>query len=114
MTPLREPVGLEHQRIAAPLGEGDPKPVALKEQLEGTAEAPEASLERGEVAGAIQRAVSRLPEGQRVVLLLGAQEGIKYSEIGEMLGIPEGTVKSRMHSAVHALRDALSRGKTVR
>jgi DNA-directed RNA polymerase specialized sigma24 family protein len=32
---------------------------------------------------------------------------MKYQDISEVLGIPEGTVKSRMHNAVRALRDDL-------
>ncbi len=32
---------------------------------------------------------------------------MKYQDIAEVLGIPEGTVKSRMHSAVRTLRDEL-------
>ena len=50
---------------------------------------------------------SALPEGQREVFVLANNHGMKYQEISAVLGIPEGTVKSRMHNAVRALRDDL-------
>ena len=41
------------------------------------------------------RAIEALPEGGRVTFLMHDVEGFKHAEIGAMLGIPEGTVKSR-------------------
>jgi RNA polymerase sigma-70 factor (ECF subfamily) len=55
----------------------------------------------------IQESLDGLPEGQREVFVLANNHGMKYQEIAEVLGIPEGTVKSRMHNAVRALRDDL-------
>ncbi len=49
-----------------------------------------------------------LPAEQREVLLLGYFEGLSSSEIAERVGIPLGTVKSRVAAALTALRDALS------
>jgi RNA polymerase sigma-70 factor, ECF subfamily len=45
-----------------------------------------------------------LPEGQREVLLMRFVDGMSLAEVGEALGIPEGTVKSRIHNALAALR----------
>lgn len=55
----------------------------------------------------IQEALTDLPEGQREVFILANNHGMKYQDISVTLGIPEGTVKSRMHNAVRSLRDAL-------
>jgi len=55
----------------------------------------------------IQVAVDALPDGQRDVFMLANNQDMKYQEIAAVLGIPEGTVKSRMHSAVRFLRDEL-------
>lgn len=55
----------------------------------------------------IQQAVALLPEGQREVFILANNHDMKYQDIAQVLGIPEGTVKSRMHSAVRNLRDEL-------
>ena len=45
-----------------------------------------------------------LPEGQREVLLMRFVDGMSLLEIAEALGVPEGTVKSRLHNAAAALR----------
>ena len=68
---------------------------------------PSSDLNRREVQSAVQRAVEALPEGEREVLLLSEYNGFKYAEISEILGIPVGTVKSRMFSAVQRLKEAL-------
>jgi RNA polymerase sigma-70 factor (ECF subfamily) len=57
---------------------------------------------------AIARAMAALPGKQRCVFVLKEIEGFKYSEIGEMLMIPLGTVKTLMHRAVKRLRQELS------
>ena len=67
---------------------------------------PDATSE-AQITGRIQQAVAALPAGQRDVFVLANNQGMKYQDIAEVLGIPEGTVKSRMHSAVRFLRDEL-------
>lgn len=49
-------------------------------------------------------ALSRLPEGERLVVELGLFQGVPYAEVSTILEIPIGTVKSRMFSAVRRLR----------
>jgi RNA polymerase sigma-70 factor (ECF subfamily) len=56
----------------------------------------------------VHEALGNLPEGQREVFVLANNHGMKYQEIAAVLHIPEGTVKSRMHNAVRALRHELS------
>ena len=48
-----------------------------------------------------------LPDDLRVAILLYDIEGQSYQEVARALGIPEGTVKSRIHRARNALRDLL-------
>jgi RNA polymerase sigma factor (sigma-70 family) len=50
-------------------------------------------------------ALARLPLPQRVVLILRTQEGLNEQEIAATLGIPAGTVKSRLHRARAAFRE---------
>ncbi|MBA4071539.1 MAG: RNA polymerase sigma factor SigM [Gemmatimonas sp.] len=52
-------------------------------------------------------ALSRLPERQRAVIVLHDVEGFKHSEIGKLLGIPEGTARSDLHYARSTLRRLL-------
>lgn len=56
----------------------------------------------------MQDALLQLEEGQRMVVLLNTFEGLNYAEIGAVLGIPEGTVKSRMFHAMRKLRAYLA------
>jgi RNA polymerase sigma-70 factor (ECF subfamily) len=65
----------------------------------------EASLE----LSAVRRAMDRLPEEQRSVLMLVCVEGMRYREVAEALSIPEGTVMSRLSRARVALAAALER-----
>lgn len=51
--------------------------------------------------------LSRLPEGELDVLLLIAWEDLTYQKASETLGVPVGTVRSRLHRARSAIRDAL-------
>ncbi|MFO7676718.1 MAG: sigma-70 family RNA polymerase sigma factor [bacterium] len=61
----------------------------------------------GELGRALDRALGRLPVEQRAVLVLRVREEMSYSEIGEALGIPVGTVMSRLSRARGHLRELL-------
>lgn len=65
-----------------------------------------ATLDR-ELRERIDGAVARLPEKMREVWILGAAQGLPYPEVAQILGIPVGTVKSRMFQAVRLLRTDL-------
>ncbi len=54
------------------------------------------------------RAIGALPDEQREVVFLTYYEGLSYHEIAGVLGIPEGTVKSRMYYARQTLAEALA------
>jgi RNA polymerase sigma-70 factor (ECF subfamily) len=80
---------------------------AIIEKLADQSPTPEQQvMERYEVFR-IRQAVDALPEKQRLVFILSQYGDLRYREIAELLGIPEGTVKSRMATAVEALRRAL-------
>ncbi len=57
----------------------------------------------------VQKALAQLPEAMRLVVELGVYQELPYSEIAEILEIPEGTVKSRMFNALSQLRTILKR-----
>ena len=56
----------------------------------------------------LREALVSLPDDQRTVLLLGYFEGLSSSEIAERVGIPIGTVKSRVAAAMAKLRAQFS------
>ena len=58
----------------------------------------------------LERALRELPEEQRRVVLMRDMEGYVHSEVAERLGIPEGTVASRLHIARRRLRRLLAGG----
>jgi RNA polymerase sigma-70 factor (ECF subfamily) len=62
-----------------------------------------ADLERQEV---VRACVEELPDFLRQVLILAYYQGLKYREIADILGIPVGTVKSRLHAALQRLQQA--------
>jgi DNA-directed RNA polymerase specialized sigma24 family protein len=64
-------------------------------------------MEMNEMRCVIRMAVSRLPESMKVVVELVYFEGCKHAEVAARLAIPEGTVKSRLHSATKTLRAAI-------
>lgn len=55
----------------------------------------------------LQQLLTRMPEAQQEVILLGYFEGLSTSEIALRLGIPAGTVKSRTRAALISLRSVL-------
>ena len=64
--------------------------------------------ESDELRRALDRALATLPSRQRAVLVLHDVEGYKHAEIGQMLGIPEGTARSDLHHARAAMRAVLA------
>jgi RNA polymerase sigma-70 factor (ECF subfamily) len=63
--------------------------------------------ESAELRRRLVSALETLGERQRAVIVLHDVEGFKHSEIGRMLGIPEGTARSDLHHARARLRQAL-------
>ena len=68
---------------------------------------PNERLERSEDEARLQRGLDRLSEDHRAVLVLKDLQGQKYEEIAEVLGVPIGTIRSRLHRARLELRDVL-------
>jgi len=69
--------------------------------------APDASAAQIEERERIMKALATLSEQHRAIIMLSDLEGLSYREIAEVLGIPMGTVMSRLHHARKRLRDSL-------
>jgi RNA polymerase sigma-70 factor (ECF subfamily) len=67
------------------------------------------ALERDELAAALHEAVAALPEERRIVVVLRDLEGLSYEDIGEVLGVPLNTVRTRLHRARLDLKAKLER-----
>lgn len=68
---------------------------------------PDEACGRAQIAARVRGAVARLPMGQRQVLTLVDLEELSYAEVAAALGIPIGTVMSRLCRARGALRELL-------
>ena len=64
-------------------------------------------LRAKELADSIKEALDQLPPEQREVFVMAKNQGMKYSEVAEILDIPVGTVRSRMHAATRHLQRLL-------
>ncbi len=56
----------------------------------------------------VRLAVASLPPGMRDVVELGVFQDLPYADVAEILGIPEGTVKSRMFNALRKLKELMN------
>ena len=84
---------------------------AFDEQLHtdtAESESPETLLLRKADGQLLNQALDELPPEFREVLVLLELEGLSYKEIAEVVGIPIGTVMSRLARARHRLRESLS------
>jgi len=68
-----------------------------------------ARMERAELDAAVREAIAALPEERRIVVVLRDLEGLSYEEIGEVLELEPGTVRSRLHRARLDLKAKLER-----
>jgi len=68
---------------------------------------PSRVAEQRELEAAVGRALSELPDGMREVFILRTFDDLSYQEISEVLGLPKGTVMSRLARARERVRDRL-------
>lgn len=91
--------------LESPVGRSE---ATVGERLAGPAPDPSESLETRERSRAVRAAVAALPDKLKLVFVMGEAQGMPYDQIAEVLEIPVGTVKSRMHAAVAQLRLSLA------
>ena len=99
--------GRELQAHDGPAGEersGDP----FDDVGDERASQPSEGLERDDVVRAVRAAIARLPENQRMALILAKYDEMPYVEIADVLGSSEKAVKSLVHRARETLRDTLA------
>jgi len=95
--------GLDEEVVGE--GRADPR---LGGASPGRARSPVRAAEIAEFAPALQTALGELSEKHRAVFLLHAEEGLRYREVAEQLGISIGTVMSRLHYARERLQELLA------
>ena len=89
-------------------GESGSAKVRLKEYLaDESSPDPVAIAQNREISALLERAIARLEESHRAVLVLRDVEGMNYEQIADVLDIELGTVKSRLSRARNNLREML-------
>ena len=82
---------LDDTAFALPSKERGPERIALDHEQQAT----------------VQRALQQLPENYRMVTVLRYWSDLSYEEIAKVTGLPESTIKTRLHRARHMLAKAL-------
>lgn len=99
--------------IAASSGEVEAKATAAAAAIAGTASSPESLVARQCDAALLNGSIAELPLLFREVLVLREIEELPYGDIGEVLGVPIGSVMSRLACARAALKEVWRR-RTMR
>jgi RNA polymerase sigma-70 factor (ECF subfamily) len=94
-------VSLDRQSVS---GEDEDSP--LVDVLAGREVNPHGQLQTAERREWVRDAVSKLPEHLRSVVVMIYNQGLKYREVADVLKLPVGTIKSRLHAAVQKLGEA--------
>jgi len=97
----REPVSLDEEPA---------RRAAVMAQARPASETPYQLLEHAERQQMVRRALMSLAEPYRTAVVLREIEGLSYEEMAEVLGVPEGTVKSRLLRGRELLRRKLDGG----
>lgn len=87
---------------------GDEETCALYEMLpDDSISPPDVEIEKEEQRKRLRIAIESLPEKHRAVILMHIYKDMGYAEMAEQLGCSVGTIKSRMHYAIKALKKML-------
>ncbi len=81
---------------------------SFSEFLSGRSVGPAVALEREERSSRVRQLVEQLPPHLKEVLVLGYYHGFAYKEMANVLDVPIGTIKSRLHSAVTKMGDLIT------
>ncbi len=85
----------------------DALPPELPARLRSSSQDVEQLVEQGELRDVVQAALVHLPPEYREAVVLRDLQGHSYEEIAEILGVPAGTVRSRIHRGRELLRQLL-------
>ena len=104
-------VCLDHVRVAGPptlsLDAGVGEDGEQQREIPDDRLGPAQVAEQRERQRLVHRALQQLSEEHRAVLVLYDLNGFAYEEVAQILGVPVGTIKSRLNRARHALKQEL-------
>lgn len=102
--------------LQASITPGDDQSGEFIDLMQAVENSPDAPLQKEELQRAVQQTVMSMPEHLREILLLSYFHQFPYKQISDILEIPLGTVKSRLHAAVAHFADrwrALNKNRSV-
>lgn len=91
--------------LQASINPGDDESGEFMDLMQSTQAFPDEPMQREELQQSVQRTVMSMPEHLREILLLSYFHQFPYKQISDILEIPLGTVKSRLHAAVAHFAD---------
>ncbi|MFC1713239.1 RNA polymerase sigma factor [Candidatus Poribacteria bacterium] len=106
---LRRMKHRSHLSLNATASSEDDEAVELQELIPDTSPNPGKHMEANEQESVVKQAIASLPEDQRLVVILKEYQGLKLSEIANIMNRPVGTVKSLNHRAHGKLRKMLAK-----
>lgn len=114
----------KHASLDAPAGRGSGRGgfsgssgsggSGISQTLHSMEPEPGSRIEQEETLECLDRAMARIDPEQRVLLSLRDVRGLDYARIADALGVPVGTVKSRLFRARAALREAMEEAQSER
>jgi len=99
---LRKRVRRQEVDLSAPLSRDPEGGQTFIDLMEVSVPLPDEAMQGQERDQLVQKAVDRMPQSLKEILLLAYFQRLSYAQIAEELDIPLGTVKSRLHAAVAA------------
>ena len=106
-------VAIDHKRRSSSLSATASDPLAL-DAIASSHPSPHESISEANQQAKIHALIDSLPEELRVPLVLSAFEELNSREIGQILSIPEGTVRTRLQRARQILREKMTSAKETR
>ncbi|MFT3922647.1 MAG: RNA polymerase sigma factor [Myxococcales bacterium] len=105
---MRKQKHRRHPSLDAPSSSSEGEGQSLYERVAHAGPGPERSVVDRDLAQRMSKAIDELPEDQREVFVLRQVQHLSFKEIGDVTGVSENTVKSRMRYALERLQRSLS------
>ncbi|MBI3829245.1 MAG: sigma-70 family RNA polymerase sigma factor [Planctomycetes bacterium] len=103
----RHPTVSIEESVGGSRGRNDSDSVHIGDNLRSETTDPLELMVSTELTGKLDEALKELPELERDILILKCFQGLKYREIADVVGVPVGTVRSRIHAALERLRKSV-------
>ncbi|UCE41020.1 MAG: sigma-70 family RNA polymerase sigma factor [Candidatus Aminicenantes bacterium] len=98
-----------HRSLDSQVSSRQNEEAALQDFIPNPSADLEKQVETAELESFVKEEISRLPEEEKLVVILREYQGLKCSEIADIIGCPIGTVKSHNHRAHERLRKSLAK-----